>query len=294
LANHDTVEHSSAYVYAQFHQFENLTLTLGGSADSLEGGGMERDNFYPKFGVIWEPTAHTVIRAAAIKTLQRPLISRQNIQPSLEPTQVAGFNQFFFGVVGEEVWRYGIGIDQEFSDTLYAGAEYSERDRDTPILFLRDTPEFEQLARDEYFGRAYVYSTPLPTLALGAEYQYEDIDNHGMPFEEAVTEVKTHRLKLSANYFHPRGWIGGIDATYVDQDGEFQNINSGEITPGDDNFWILDASIGYRLPKRRGLISLEVNNVLDEEFRFQDTDPENPAILPERWVLLKITLAFDK
>ena len=92
------VEHASAYLYAHFRQIKNLTLTVGGSADFLRGRDVDRDDFNPKIGVSWEPSAGTVIRAAAFRTIQRPFISKQNIQPSLEPTQVAGFNHFFFGV----------------------------------------------------------------------------------------------------------------------------------------------------------------------------------------------------
>ena len=49
---------------------------------------------------------------------------------------------------------------------------------------------------------------------------------------------------------------------------------------------------GYRLPKRRGLITLEVKNVADEDFNFQDTDPANPSIQLERLVIARVTLSF--
>jgi hypothetical protein len=37
---------------------------------------------------------------------------------------------------------------------------------------------------------------------------------------------------------------------------------------------------------------VEARNLFDENFRFQDTDPANPDIYPERLILGKITLAF--
>jgi hypothetical protein len=55
---------------------------------------------------------------------------------------------------------------------------------------------------------------------------------------------------------------------------------------------VVDASIGYRLPKRYGIITVEARNLFDENFRFQDTDPSNPTIYPERLVLVKVTLAL--
>ena len=65
------------------------------------------------------------------------------------------------------------------------------------------------------------------------------------------------------------------------------------LAPGEDRFWVVDAFVGYRLPNRRGLLSLNADNLLDEDFRFQDIDPTNPSLFPERMISLRFTLAFD-
>jgi outer membrane receptor for monomeric catechols len=83
-----------------------------------------------------------------------------------------------------------------------------------------------------------------------------------------------------------------LQATYVDQEGKFGNPPVANLVPGEDQFWVLDMSIGYRLPKRLGLITIEAKNLLDENFKFQDTDPANPSIIPERKIFARITLAF--
>jgi len=83
-----------------------------------------------------------------------------------------------------------------------------------------------------------------------------------------------------------------LKGAYFDQKGEFGNRAWGPLEPGEDQFWVVDASIGYRLPKRWGLITLEGRNLFDEDFMFQDMDPANPRIYPERLVLARITLAF--
>jgi len=291
-ASSTTVEHSSAYIYANLRHFRNLTITVGGSADFLNGRTVDEDLFNPKIGLIWEPRDGTTFRAAAFRTIQRPFISKQNIQPSLEPTQVAGFNQFFFGVEGEEVWRYGVGLDQSLSKDFFVGAEYSERDRDVPITVVMPVPLVSIIDADEKLGRAYAYWTPKSSFTVGTEYQYEEIDNGGESFDQGATELETHRISLRFNYFSKNGLSAGFDATYVDQEGIFLDVNSGIEPAGADEFWSLDASLRYRLKNRRGIVSLTLINALDEEFRFQDTDPENPTIIPERWVLLKFTAAF--
>ena len=65
-----------------------------GSGDFFNGDSDaedDTDQFNPKFGVTWNPFTNTTLRAAAFRTLKRTLITDQ----TLEPTQVAGFNQFF-------------------------------------------------------------------------------------------------------------------------------------------------------------------------------------------------------
>ena len=62
--------------------------------------------------------------------------------------------------------------------------------------------------------------------------------------------------------------------------------------PDRDTFWLVDASIGYRLPKRYGLISVEAKNLFDKNFRFQDMDPGNPLIVPERLIVIRFTLSL--
>ncbi len=47
------------------------------------------------------------------------------------------------------------------------------------------------------------------------------------------------------------------------------------------------------MPNRRGLLSLNADNLLDEAFQFQDIDPTNPSLFPERLISLRFTLAFD-
>jgi hypothetical protein len=70
-----------------------------------------------------EPPA-TTVRAAAFRVLKRTLVTDQ----TLEPTQVAGFEQFFDDVNGASSWRYGVGIDQKFASDLFVGVEASKRD----------------------------------------------------------------------------------------------------------------------------------------------------------------------
>ena len=287
----DEVDHTNLYVYSLIHYPKAFTWTLGVSGDFLDGATDERDQFNPKFGLMWSPFPKTTVRAAVFRTLQRTLIGSQTI----EPTQVAGFNQFFDDGEAVASWRYGIAIDQKFSRVLYGGMEYSGRDLEVPFTIFPPppaTPAVRHVEWEEWLGRAYLYWTPHRWLALSAEYQYEDLEREiEFVAPELFTELKTHRLPLGVSFFHPTGFSAGVRATYVDQDGKFVDPFGG-VVRGDDQFWVVDAAIAYRLPKRFGLITVEFRNLFDEGFKFQDTDPANPRISPERWILARCTLAF--
>jgi outer membrane receptor protein involved in Fe transport len=281
-----SIRHTNLYAYSLINYPKNVTWTIGGSGDFFDSKILDRDQFNPKFGFTWNPFPDTTVRAAVLRVLRRMLISDQTI----EPTQVAGFNQFFDDTRGTESWRYGIGIDQKFPKGIYGGVEYSERDLEVPIR--APGGQVRETDREEQLGRAYVNWTLHPWVALSGEYQFERFEREpDAPGAENIVELETHRFPLGISFFHPLGFNARLKATYIDQEGEFGSSIQG-VEQKDDHFWTVDASIGYRLPRRWGLITLEGRNLFDEEFNFQDTDPANPRIYPERVIFGKFTLAF--
>ncbi len=123
------LQHFNVYAYADVNLLKNVTATLGLSFDSLSGDeDVDKDQVNPKFGITWTPFAGTTLRAAAFRVLKRTLITDQ----TLEPTQVAGFNQFFDDFDLTEAWRYGGAIDQKFTSSLFGGVEFSKRDLTFP------------------------------------------------------------------------------------------------------------------------------------------------------------------
>ncbi len=281
------IRHTNLYLYSQINYPKNVTWTLGGSGDFLDGAIEDRDQFNPKFGLTWNLFPSTTLRAGLFRTLTRTLISSQ----TLESTQVAGFNQFFDDTAASESWRYGIAIDQKFPQNLYGGAEFSKRDLELP--YFTGTMQVRHVDWEEHLGRAYLFWTPHKWLAASAEYQYERFERDlEFPGIEFIETLETHRLPLGVRLFHPWGFSAGLKATYVHQKGVFVDPLLTTTFRDSDQFWVIDASISYRLPKRWGLITIEAKNLLDEEFKFQDTDPANPQIYPEALISARFTLAF--
>ena len=284
-----TIRQSNVYVYSTFRPSKTLSLTLGASGDFFSGGLVDRDQFNPKVGILWNPFPGTTIRAAAFRVLKRTLITDQTI----EPTQVSGFNQFFDDPEGTTAWRYGVGIDQVVTRRLFVGAEVSRRDLTVPTQDFTTTPVsvFTQDEQED-LARAYIYWAPLDWLALTAEYQYEKLKRDPLAENpEQLAESRTHRVPLTASVFHPSGFSAAIRGTFVDQSGTFGD-GSGGVARGSDTFFLVDLAVSYRLPKRWGLLTLEARNIFDTRIRFQDTDPANPTISPERAVVFKFTVAY--
>jgi tetratricopeptide (TPR) repeat protein len=287
------LQHGNVYAYAYLNLLKNVTITAGASYDHADSQFLHevQDQFNPKFGIVWNPFPSTTIRAAVFRTLKRTLITQQ----TLEPTQVAGFNQFFDDGDLTEAWRYGGAIDQKFTTNIYGGIEVSKRDLKVPFLDFSVNPQSPPTRKsdwDENLARAYLFWAPHKWLTLRAEYIFEHLKREE-PFIQGVTKADTHRVPLGINFFHPSGVSANLTITYFNQDGTFGGFFATDpIRQGSDQFWLVDTAINYRLPKRYGFVTLGVSNLFDENFRFFDPDLRNASIQPTRTVFGRVTLAW--
>ena len=307
------MDHKNTYVYANIPYGKTLSVTAGASYVDLsfdqdikttttliglpipptttsKSADFSLNKFNPKLGLTWQVLENTTLRAAAFQTVSRDWSTTQTI----EPTQVAGFNQFYNDAFGTKSTTYGLALDQVFTADLAAGVEYSWREITTPY----QVPQGYDTANwNTDVGRAYLYWTPARRVAASAEYLYEDFKRDQVfTGEFPATRVQTQRVPLTINYFHPLGFFTRLRTTYIDQQGEFTSgpglTTNSPTTDKNDQFWLVDASIGYRLPKRYGFISAGVSNLFDEKFNFVDTDPFNPQVIPDRFFFTRLTLSF--
>lgn len=283
-------KHTNLYLYTYFTAPTNLIWTLGFSGDLFDtedsSFSKSNDQFNPKLGVTWDITPATTVRAAAFRAFKRTLITQQ----TLEPTQVAGFNQFYDDIESTDSWRYGVAVDQKFSDQVFGGVELSKRELDVPIqVFSGGSTSVVTRDWDERFARLYLYATPYDWMAASLEYQYEAFER---PDSGSFSlDAKTHRVPIGLRLFEPTGWALKATATYINQDGKFQRSRIC-CESGSDDFWLLDASVSYRLPKRYGFLTFGVTNLFDKDFSYQETDFNNPTIQPERRIFGRVSLAL--
>jgi tetratricopeptide (TPR) repeat protein len=285
---YDTIQQQSGYLYSNVEFPENVTWTIGFSYDGFDEDNFNRKIASPKVGVQWDIFEQLRLRFAAFRTMKPVLSANRTIQP----TQVAGFNQFFDDANGTEAWHLGVGLDARLTQDISAGLEASARDISQPSPGARGQLD----DKDEMLYSGYLYWTPHPEWALRGEVAldlFENNDDNSVP-----KRVRTLTVPLSATYFSPLGFFAGSAVTYVNHK---VNIRRGSSSPdGHDSFVLADAAVGFRFPERRGLVSVQILHVFDKSFSYQDDSfrtfgnsaPTASPFLPERTFLASVTLNF--
>ncbi|MDG4562050.1 MAG: TonB-dependent receptor [Candidatus Competibacter sp.] len=293
------IEQEIVYGYANIKWPEHLIWTLGLSYQSDDNPTLNRNELNPKFGVQWMINDHLSLRAAAFQVVRRTYL----IEQTIEPTQVAGFNQFFDDLDMTLSKNYGLGLNVRLSNQLLGGLEAVRRDLEVPVGFQGSEPfEIEKDQEDLY--QVYLYWLPNPRWAVTAAWRYEGFKlQEGQLLRQLYFstpfELKTTSIPLNIRYFDPSGFFAGLGVTYVNQDIRNLDQQSSVILPTQsEDFVLVDAGLGYRLPKRWGIIALEARNLFDQQFQFQDysfqtpVNAVNPRFIPERTIFGRFVLNF--
>ena len=281
----DVNEHN-AYVYTHLAAPRDVQWTLGLSHDVFNSTYADLKKLDPKLGLQWTVAPGVQLRAAALQTLKRQLI----VDQTLEPTQVAGFNQFFDDFNGSRATLYGAGIDADLSSRMHAGLEATKRKLTYPDPGAMDV-FYDQ---DERILRGYFYWALDNEWTLGTGYRFERYA--GPELAPTFDQLSTASVPLTLRYFSPRGFFAHFGPTWVRQK---VNVFDPVAYQNKETFTVVDGGVGYRLPGRRGLLSLEGRNLLDRKFNYQDlsfTSSDqfriNSEFIPERSVLLRLTIGF--
>lgn len=263
----EDIEQSNAYVYGHLLIADSV-LTFGASYDAVDvERGIDSGQWNPKLGLTWEMVPKTTLRLAAIKTLRREFVRQQ----TLEPTQVAGFNQFYDDSLGTSAERHGLAVDTRISANLMMGVELSERGTDL-VLLEAGAPRVEN--RTEKVGRAYLNWIADDHIVVSSEYSHENFDRNfvqGQANSNRPAALKTQRLPLTFRYWLPGGFYTELKTTHVVQD-VTNVLNPSGTKVHTDEFLITDVALGYMRPRYLRFVELRFLNVFDETFHYQATD----------------------
>jgi tetratricopeptide (TPR) repeat protein len=303
-----TSESTNVYAYGYWRPPQyDFSIELGLAAERVDidfstaPQYIHRNRVSPKVGVIWSPLRGTTVRAAAFQSVKRPFIGSQTI----EPTQVAGFNQFFSGfdkfygdIDGTVSQRACLAIDQKFSFTTFAGAEVTARKLTVPSISQdRDFTWREKTAR-LYWYKAYGPIDNSSVLAgwqfaTSVDYVFERIERpQAMTGSEGIERLTTERVPLALKLFNANGLSVGASTAYVRQRGTFSaDVGFPEFSKR-DSAWVTDIFVDYRLPQRLGIVSVGARNVFNKSIDLVDTDPAFPLVPSKRFVYARARLLF--
>ena len=290
-----TTLHPRAYGYLNLRAASGLVWTAGASYDRFEQAAFRSSHVNPKFGVQWDVDDAWRVRAAALQVIKPALVGNR----SLEPTQVAGFNQLFDDLNGTRSKRYGVALDWRARSDLKATLELNHRDLDEPLFDVSNAAWITE-ERTEQWYRLFADWALSPRIALHAELVYDRYrSERGIATDggNLPQEVVTWSTPVRLSYFSPSGLFAHVGATWVDQ--TVRRSPLATQAAGSDRFTVVDASVGYRLPERRGVLSLAVRNLFDSDFRYQDDsyrefrdEPSIGPYFPERTVMGRFTTSF--
>ncbi|HYQ70308.1 MAG TPA: TonB-dependent receptor, partial [Gammaproteobacteria bacterium] len=292
---------STAYVYSNLEMLENMVWTAGlnytdatiNFKDPTQDDE-DFDRYNPKLGLQWNLTDALDFRAAWFKTVT-PVLANKRM---LEPTQVAGFSQLYDEAYGTKATNYGGGLDWRATDRVFLGGEMLRRNLRSPTTLSSATQTLYVFQdEDEWHNNVYAYWMPTDRWGLSAEVVYDKFESDDPVDVNLPLQVRTWSYPVKAQYFHPSGYFGAVGVTYVDQ--QVKREPASTYAEGTSHFTVTDVAVGYRLPRRQGILSLAVQNVFDQDFDYQDdsyrTFENEPSIgpyIPDRSVMARVTLNF--
>ena len=269
---------ANAYVYSYFRWPDNFSWILGLSVNDYSSQSVEGTPVNPKFGLMWTPFAGTTVRAAAFRTFRRDLISDQTI----EPTEIAGFNQFFDDPAATDARRFGLGLDQRFTRNLFGGFEVTHGLLKQPL----PSPQVGFAEAHTDVDRAYLYWMPARWAALSSQYYLQKLQQPPSLVSGGFNylDLRTERAPFGVSLFGPAGFSFTASASWVHQTGTFvDTLQNNQETQGTSTFWVTDLELRWRLPRRAGTIAVGVSNLFDRRFSYFEPDPANPTVYPERF-----------
>jgi len=287
----DTYPYYNGYLYSHYSLTRAITLIGGVAVDHFESTvpPLERDEFAvsPKLGAVISLSPSTTLRAAAFQSFKREIVHNQ----TLEPTHVAGFNQLFDEVNGTRTRRAGVALDHKFSDTVFGGLSASYRD--ARVIFLQQGQGLDEVTNDiryddwderELLGYLHYAWHPGFALSFIQRWTTDDRDQHALENEgqENFAYLETALSTLRFSHHAENGIFSWLQGHWYNQDIRYYTLGFREPTRGSDGGVIADIGIGYRLPRRLGLLSLEVRNVGDTPIQFQERDYETVTLSPDR------------
>lgn len=290
--------YDNVYLYSTTTFPENVIWTGGLNFTHIDDPGKSLDTgkILPKLGLQVNVTPGTRVRIAYLQVIKGTAVLEQTI----EPTQVTGFNQQFPDGNAVQSTLYGAAIDKIFSNFLYGGIEITHRE----FTNSATSASTGALVNFDYRNRiyhAYLYWAPHPFWAATVDFDFEKLYR---PAEVAIgatgdgrwTQLNSIVVPIAVRFFHPSGFFAGLKGTILEQNLDVPSTAT--FQTDHEGVFLVDLVMGYRFPKRRGIFSIEIRNLTDQNFLYQDPNilrltVGDQRFLPDLTAVARLTIALN-
>ena len=304
-----TSQYANYYYRADWYAARKLQLTLGLSYTIYEDDQqmIDESNIDPRIGIRWTPSDVDEFRVAVSRGTKRRGVADQ----TLEPITLAGFNQLYDNFTGSRHINIGIAYDRRIAQSTSLGLELFHREIDVPTLdsgedgTLMPTDDSQsELTVRSYFNKILTSALSLDLTFLYERFERDDKRNSdGDPIQLFPLLIETASLPLGMRYSHKSGFFARSEISGVYQQiDQYSDLvaeadSSFDIEKVSEKFVNINLSVGFKLPKLQTTLRIDVNNLLDESFRFQGHDIQTGAISsprysPERLIVARADFLF--
>ncbi len=284
---HD-IEHNNAYIYLNWGVDASRNLMLGASYDDFSSDLLGNyQNLNPKLGLSWNIGNHLLLRMAGYRQFRR---SPFRI-PSLEPTQIMGFNQLHDNYAATDTRSIATAIDYRLPPYLFSGIEFTRKTRDIPV-YKQEADATYLINQREWLMQVYLNWTPSHNTAFSSEFTVDKFAVTGAEDIWEVDEVNESRLSLTLKHYATSRLYSSIAATSVNQ-----SVTANNKEEFDTSFSVVDIGLGYRIAAFSGNFGITLKNLLDEKFSYQDrnfytNEPILSSFIPERVIVVYLSMYF--
>ena len=274
---------SYQFLYSNFFGIPSVVFQLGVNHASVEQGDISLRRWNKKLGFTAQPFKPVRVRLATFDIV-KPTFS---VQQTIEPTQVAGFNQFFDDPNHARARIKAAAVDVRLAERIHFGVESMRRKIEAPALLTETGAIVFDKSRERSL-ESFVYVSLNRFTTLNVNFRQDH-------FQSNVDDLKTNILRAKLRFHLSPGFQADVQTTFVHQRSTQESFP--DTIRDEDRFGLLDLGLAYGLPKRVGTIGIHVRNVLGEKFRFRDafarsTEDIPPQFLPERSFELQASFRF--
>ena len=294
------------YLYTTYHTTSWLDLHVGGNQTDLEIERREispflsqtygRSHFSPKAGATLYPSDNLLMRFGYFESLRKSALEDR---AELEPVLVGGLNQRFTDDSASRARNLGAALDFKLPASTYIGVEALRRnvtadiqtaltglnlDGEVVLPQVNLDPLFED-HREQDVLSAYVSQVLTPRFVTSVNFDRFSNDRTDPEFGD---ELVVNRAAGELRYFDASGIFSFVRATW-------REINPGGAAPliaDGDAFTIFDLGAGYRFPDRHGTVALQLNNIFDKKFIYDQSAGFEQGVRPEVSGSLVVSINF--